>query len=68
LKAPRLYLETNVNGTLNLLELARRDGVKQFVFGSSSSVYGINSKVPFSESDPIFIPSHHMRRRRRQGS
>src|SRR3989440_5185612 len=56
LKEPRLYVETNVNGTLNLLELARRDGVKQFVFGSSSSVYGINAKVPFSESDPIFNP------------
>jgi UDP-glucuronate 4-epimerase len=56
LKEPRLYLETNVNGTLNLLELARRDGVNQFVFGSSSSVYGINAKVPFSEGDPIFNP------------
>jgi UDP-glucuronate 4-epimerase len=56
LKEPRLYLETNVNGTLNLLELARRNGVKQFVFGSSSSVYGNNAKVPFSESDPIFNP------------
>src|SRR2546430_7414375 len=56
LREPRLYVETNINGTLNLLELARRDGVKQFVFGSSSSVYGINAKVPFSESDPIFNP------------
>ena len=56
LKAPRLYVETNINGTLNLLELARTHGVKQFVFGSSSSVYGMNSKVPFSENDPIFNP------------
>ncbi len=56
LKEPRLYLETNINGTLNLLELARSNGVKQFVFGSSSSVYGLNSKVPFSEDDPIFSP------------
>ena len=54
LQQPRLYLETNVNGTLNLLELARAHGVEQFVFGSSSSVYGINQKVPFSEDDPIF--------------
>ena len=54
LTEPRLYLETNVNGTLNLLELARARGVRQFVFGSSSSVYGINEKVPFSEDDPIF--------------
>lgn len=56
LKEPRLYVETNVNGTMNLLELARTHGVKQFVFGSSSSVYGVNPKVPFSEDDPIFNP------------
>ena len=56
LKEPRLYVETNINGTLNLLELARKHGVKQFVFGSSSSVYGVNPKVPFSEDDPIFNP------------
>src|SRR6266850_4228398 len=56
LQHPRLYVETNVNGTLNLLELARAGGVRQFVFGSSSSVYGINPKVPFSEDDPIFNP------------
>src|SRR6266853_672899 len=56
LKEPRLYVETNVNGTLNLLELGRAHGVKQFVFGSSSSVYGLNAKVPFSEDDPIFNP------------
>jgi UDP-glucuronate 4-epimerase len=56
LSQPMLYAETNITGTLNLLELARTQGVKQFVFGSSSSVYGINSKVPFSEFDPIFNP------------
>jgi UDP-glucuronate 4-epimerase len=56
LKEPRVYVETNVNGTLSLLELARAQGVKQFIFGSSSSVYGINAKVPFSEDDPIFNP------------
>jgi UDP-glucuronate 4-epimerase len=56
LKEPRLYVETNVNGTLNMLEMARRHGVKQFVFGSSSSVYGVNEKVPFAEEDPIFNP------------
>jgi UDP-glucuronate 4-epimerase len=53
---PKLYSETNINGTLNLLELARMHGVKQFVFGSSSSVYGINGKVPFSEDDRIHQP------------
>src|SRR6267143_2688963 len=56
LKEPRLYVETNINGTLNLLELARAHDVKQFVFGSSSSVYGANAKVPFSEDDSIFRP------------
>lgn len=56
LSEPALYYQTNVNGTLNLLELAKKHNVKQFVFGSSSSVYGINSKVPFSEEDPIFQP------------
>jgi UDP-glucuronate 4-epimerase len=56
LKQPKLYVETNVNGTMNLLELARDYDVGQFVFGSSSSVYGINGKVPFSEDDPIRQP------------
>jgi UDP-glucuronate 4-epimerase len=56
LREPKLYTQTNVEGTLNLLELARAHQVRQFVFGSSSSVYGTNSKVPFSEDDPIFNP------------
>lgn len=56
LDQPLLYAETNINGTMNLLELAREKGIKQFVFGSSSSVYGINAKVPFSEDDPIRQP------------
>ena len=56
LSEPLLYNETNVTGTLHLLELARKRGVRQFVFGSSSSVYGINAKVPFSEEDPIRQP------------
>ena len=56
LTEPRLYVETNINGTTNLLELARQHEVTQFVFGSSSSVYGENKKVPFSEDDPIFNP------------
>jgi UDP-glucuronate 4-epimerase len=56
LSEPLLYNETNVTGTLRLLELARAHGVRQFVFGSSSSVYGINAKVPFSEEDPIRQP------------
>jgi UDP-glucuronate 4-epimerase len=56
LSEPQLYAETNVNGTLNLLELTRQHDIKHFVFGSSSSVYGINAKVPFSEDDPIRQP------------
>lgn len=56
LEQPQLYAETNINGTLNLLELAREHSIRQFVFGSSSSVYGINAKVPFSEDDPIRQP------------
>jgi UDP-glucuronate 4-epimerase len=56
LEQPLLYAETNINGTMNLLELAREHEVRQFVFGSSSSVYGINAKVPFSEDDPIRQP------------
>jgi UDP-glucuronate 4-epimerase len=56
LSEPQLYAETNINGTLNLLEVARHSNIKQFVFGSSSSVYGINAKVPFSEDDPIRQP------------
>ena len=56
LDQPLLYAETNIEGTLNLLELAKQYHVKQFVFGSSSSVYGINAKVPFSEDDPIRQP------------
>jgi UDP-glucuronate 4-epimerase len=56
LAEPVLYAETNITGTLNLLELARTYQVRQFVFGSSSSVYGINAKVPFSEEDPIRQP------------
>jgi UDP-glucuronate 4-epimerase len=56
LDQPLLYAETNINGTMNLLELAREQGIKQFVFGSSSSVYGVNAKVPFGEDDPIRQP------------
>ncbi len=46
---PRLYEHVNVAGTTNLLEVCREFGVSKFVFGSSSSVYGATSRVPFSE-------------------
>src|SRR5208283_2663577 len=54
LEEPALYQRVNVEGTVNLLEAARRNGVKKLILASSSSVYGVNSKVPFSETDPIF--------------
>lgn len=54
LAEPALYQRVNVEGTVNLLEAARLKGVKKFIIASSSSVYGVNSKVPFSESDSIF--------------
>src|SRR5437016_4546654 len=46
---PQLYYDTNVNGTLHLLEAARIVGIERFIFASSSSVYGICKTVPFSE-------------------
>jgi UDP-glucuronate 4-epimerase len=51
---PALYQRVNVEGTVNVLEAARRTGVKKLTLASSSSVYGVNSKVPFAEGDPIF--------------
>ena len=56
LSEPYLYESTNVTGTLNLLEACRANGATKLVFGSSSSVYGVNAKVPFSETDPIAQP------------
>lgn len=50
---PRLYFSTNMDGTLNLLEACRSHGVRDFIFASSSSVYGVNVKVPFAETDLI---------------
>src|SRR5437867_1250290 len=51
---PALYQRVNVEGTVNLLEAARLNGVKKAILASSSSVYGVNSKIPFAEGDPIF--------------
>jgi UDP-glucuronate 4-epimerase len=50
---PRGYNEVNVTGTLNLLEMAQRNGIKKFVFGSSSSVYGAKAVPPFHEDAPL---------------
>ena len=51
---PARYQRVNVEGTVNILEAARMNGVRKVTMASSSSVYGVNSKVPFAESDPIF--------------
>jgi UDP-glucuronate 4-epimerase len=53
---PDGYLETNVKGTQNVLNFAREQGVEQFVFASSSSVYGVNERVPWAESDHVLLP------------
>ena len=53
IRDPRLYAETNIGGTLNLLESARGAGVGTFVFASSSSVYGLCPEVPFREDYPL---------------
>ncbi len=53
---PLLYEDVNVRGTINLLELAVKHKIKNFVFASSSSVYGNNKKTPFSETDSVDRP------------
>ena len=53
IQQPLLYEEVNVTGTLNLLEACREFGVMDLIFGSSSSVYGKNTKVPFAEGDRL---------------
>ena len=53
---PELYTSVNLVGTTCLLEACRRHGVERFLFGSSSSVYGNNAKVPFAEDDPVDHP------------
>ena len=51
-----LYCDVNVVGTSLLLDAAVKSGIKRFIFASSSSVYGDNAKVPFSETDPVDNP------------
>jgi UDP-glucuronate 4-epimerase len=53
---PKLYYDVNINGTLNVLELAKEFNIKNVVFASSSSVYGNNKKIPFSETDNVDNP------------
>ena len=53
---PVTYQEVNVTGTQNMLEFARERGISQFVFASSSSVYGVNPNVPWREDDHVLLP------------
>jgi len=53
---PVSYQDVNVRGTQNLLEVARERRIPQFVFASSSSVYGVNPRVPWSETDFVLQP------------
>ncbi len=50
---PAIYVDVDVKGTVNLLEMAKEYNIRHFIFASSSSVYGINKKTPFSEDDPV---------------
>lgn len=50
---PELYRLVNIDGTKNILDLAKTNSVKQFIFASSSSVYGNQKKIPFSETDQL---------------
>ena len=56
IEQPLLYQKVNVEGTLNLLEMAREHQIPHFISASSSSVYGNQPKVPFSETDPVNEP------------
>ena len=53
IQQPQLYYDTNVGGTLHLLESARATGIERFIFASSSSVYGATKTVPFSEAEHL---------------
>ncbi len=53
---PRTYIETNILGYFNVLDACRRHGVRRLVYASSSSVYGGNTKTPFSEADRVDNP------------
>ena len=53
---PYAYVESNIDGFLNVLEGCRYNNIKHLVYASSSSVYGLNAKVPFSEKDSIAHP------------
>ncbi|HEV2189759.1 MAG TPA: NAD-dependent epimerase/dehydratase family protein, partial [Stellaceae bacterium] len=53
---PHAYVDSNLTGFLNILEACRHGGVKHLVYASTSSVYGANTKMPFSTDDPVDHP------------
>lgn len=56
LQNPQAYIDSNISGTLNILEACRQYPVRHLVYASSSSVYGANAKIPFSTQDPVDHP------------
>lgn len=56
IKNPQIYFETNVLGSVNLLELAKEHDIKRFIFASSSSVYGNSTEIPFNEDNKNLVP------------
>lgn len=56
IEQPVLYTDVNINGTVSLLEAAKKHEIDKFIFASSSSVYGNNKKVPFAEDDNVDFP------------
>ncbi len=59
---PHAYVDANIVGTLHVLEGCRHTGVEHLVFASSSSVYGANTKMPFSVHQNVDHPLEHLRR------
>lgn len=56
IKNPKAYIQSNIDGFLNILEGCRHNGIKHLVYASSSSVYGLNGDIPYSESSSIAHP------------
>lgn len=56
LSHPREYIKSNIDGFLNILECCRRQKIKHLIYASSSSVYGLNKKLPFSTDDSVDHP------------
>ena len=53
---PHVYMDSNIRGFLNILELSKAKRIEHLIYASSSSVYGMNKKIPFSENDPVDHP------------